>query len=127
MVDATNGSRSCRARIALDTGASSSLITESLASHLKLKRYPKRLIIEGAYGGGTSRHYVQVRLQSVHEPEKSVILTLSVVPKLPTAYPLVRKDNIATDPHLKDLQLADPEFGGPLHRLQLSLNPKDSP
>ena len=127
LVDATNGSRSCRARIALDTGASSSLITESLASHLKLKRYPKRLIIEGAYGGGTSRHYVQVRLQSVHEPEKSVILTLSVVPKLPTAYPPVRKDDIATDPHLKDLQLADPEFGGPLHRLQLSLNPKDSP
>ena len=33
LVDAINGAKNCRARIALDTGGSSSLITESLASH----------------------------------------------------------------------------------------------
>ena len=122
LVNAINGGRSQRARIALDTGASSSLITESLASHLKLKRYPKRLVIEGAYGGGTSRHYVQVQLQSTHNSGKSVTLKLSVIPKLPTAYPPLRREDIATNPHLKDLELAGPDFGGPLDVLVGSLD-----
>ena len=122
LVDAINGARNRRARIALDTGASSSLITESLASHLKLKRYPQHLLIEGAYEGGTSRHYVQANLRSIHDSSKSVTFRLSVVSKLPTTYPPIRKEDIATDPHLKDLQLADPAFGGPLDVLVGSLD-----
>ncbi len=43
MVTAINGSRSCMARIAIDTGAISSLISEALAS---VKRHPHRLAIE---------------------------------------------------------------------------------
>ena len=45
-----------------------------------------------------------------------------MVSKLPTAYPPIRKEDIATDPHLKDLQLADPAFGGPLDVLVGSLD-----
>ncbi len=110
------------ARIALDTGASSSLVTKALASHLKLKRYPQRLIIEGAYGGGMSKHYVQTTLQSAYDPTKQVTLRLSVVTKLPTAYTPLRKEDIATDLHIKNLQLADPEFGRPLDVLIGSLD-----
>ncbi len=86
LVNAINSGRSQRARIALDTGESSSLITESLASHLKLT------------------------------------LKLSVIPKLPTAYPPLRREDIATNPHLKDLELAGPDFGGPLDVLVSSLD-----
>ena len=122
LVDAINGARNRRAQIALDTGASSSLITESLTSHFKLKWYPQYLLIEGAYGGGTSRHYVQANLRSIHNSSKSVTFRISVVSRWPTANPPIRREYIATNPHLNDLQLADPAFGGPLDVMVVSLD-----
>ncbi len=73
LVKAVNGPRECQARIALDTGAFSSLITEALASQLHLKRHPQRL-------------------------------------------------QVAAEPYLKDLCLADPSFGGQLDALIGSLD-----
>ncbi len=122
LVKAKNGNRECHARIALDTGSSSSLITEALASQLKLKRYPQRLSLTGAYGGGLSKHYVKLDFQSLHDESQQVTIKLSVVSRLPNAYPPNRKDEIAAVPHLKDLTLADPAFGGPLDALIGSLD-----
>ncbi len=122
VVKAVNGSRHRPARAALDTGAASSLITEGLTSHLKLKRYPQRSIIEGAYGGGTSRHYVQATLQSSSDANQTLTLRLSVVPKLPAAHPPKRQEDILNEQYIKDLTLADPDFGGPLDVLIGSLD-----
>ena len=69
-----------------------------------------------------SKHYVQTTLQSAYDPTKQVTLRLSVVTKLPTAYTPLRKEDIATDLHIKNLQLADPEFGRPLDVLIGSLD-----
>jgi len=51
MAKAVHQDRETLVRAALDTGASSSLITEKLASRLHLKRHPRRLAITGACGG----------------------------------------------------------------------------
>ncbi len=105
------------ARIAIDTGATSSLISEALASHLQVKRHPHRLAIEGACGNGVSKHYVQVTFQSNVDSKRSTTVRLSVIPKLPSAHPPLRKEDIAANPHVRDLPLADPDFGGPLDAL----------
>ncbi len=117
MVTAINGSRSCMAHIAIDTGAKSSLISEALASHLKVRRHPHRLAIERACSNGVSKHYIQVTFQSNVDPIRSTTVRLSVIPKLPSTHPQLRKDDIAANPQVKDLQLADPDFGGPLEAL----------
>ena len=55
---ATNGAYQCRARILMDPGAETSLISEKLASDLKLQRYSNRLHIEGITGGEVSKYYI---------------------------------------------------------------------
>ncbi len=122
MVKAVNRDRDCSARVAFDSGSASSLITETLATQLKLKRHHQRLNLSGAYGEGTSIHFVTVTLNSLHDPDQSITLKLSVIPRLPHAFPPNRKEEIAAVPHLQDLQLADPSFGGPLDILVGSLD-----
>jgi len=46
---------------------------ESLASHLKLKKYPQCLQIEVTFGG-TSRYYVQTMLESNHDSSQHTSL-----------------------------------------------------
>ncbi len=100
-------------RVALDTGASVSLITEALASHLQLKRYAQRIALEGTYGTEVSKHYIQATLKSLADDSKSITLELSVVSKLPRANPPLRKEEVMTYPRIKGLALADPDLGGP--------------
>ncbi len=61
-----------KARALLDQGASLSLITENLATALKLPRKPVRLKISGLQGICVSKHYVDLTLCSVHN---AVLLT----------------------------------------------------
>ncbi len=82
-------------------------MTEALASQLHLKRHPQRLQVVGAYGHSTSKHYVELKLQSLHDETQHVTIKLSVISKLPDAYPPNRKEEIAAEPYLKDLCLAD--------------------
>ncbi len=84
---AVQGDRECKVRAALDSGALSSLITEAMASHLKLKRYPQRVNLNGAHADVTSKHYVKVKLQSYHDETKFITAAFSVVPSLPAAHP----------------------------------------
>ncbi len=114
VVNAINGCRDRKVRIALDTGATISTITESLASHLKLKRFPQRTTISGTGGDEVSKSFVKVHLQSTHDPDQIREFTLSVLSKLPPIQPPVGKQELAEDPNVKDLQLADPDFGGSL-------------
>ncbi len=122
IVKAINGDHDCMARVAFDTGSASSLVTETLAAQLKLKRHHQRLSLSGPYGEGTSLNFVSITLHSIHDPNQFISLKLSVVPKLPQAFPPNRRVEIAAVPHHKDLQLADPAFGGPLDILIGSLD-----
>ncbi len=120
IVKAINGDHDCTARVAFDTGSASSLVTETLTAQLKLKRHHQRLRLSGPYGEGTSRNFMSITLHSIHDPNKFISLKLSVVPKLPQAFPPNRREEIAAVPHLKDLQL--PAFGGPMDILIGSLD-----
>ena len=101
-------------RIALDTGASTSLVTETVATQLKLKRHPRRLNIKGACGGGVSRHFVEITLKSILHPDKSITTKLQVVKSLPEVPSPKNIEQIKAEPHLQGLPLADPHFGGKL-------------
>ncbi len=111
---AVHGDRECDIRMAFDTGAASSLITEAVASTLKLQRYPRRLHITGACGGGVSRHFVEVTLKSILYPDKSISIKLQVVKSLPEIPSPQDIEQIKAEPHLQGLPLADPHFGGKL-------------
>ena len=97
-------------------------MSESLASHLKLARYSQHIIVEGAYGGGNSKHFVQAMLQSLDNPSQSITLKFSVIPKLKTSQSPHCKHDIHNKPSLNNLKLADPDLGGPLDIIICSIN-----
>ncbi len=101
-------------RVAFDTGASSSLITENLASRLRLKRHPWRITITGACGDGVSKHFVELTLQSTIDDSNSITTKLNVVKRLPSVPSPSNLDQVKAEAHLQGIPLADPEFGGPL-------------
>ncbi len=61
-------------------------------------------------------------LCSLHDLEHTINVKLSIIPQLPHAFPPNRKEEIAAVLHLKDLALANPDFGGPLDILIESLD-----
>ncbi len=122
IVDVINGPRTRRARIALDPGASVSLMSESLASSLILKRHPHRFIIDGILGDGQSKYYVEAKLKSLFSDE-SVTFKFCVVPKIPTASPPKNPNAILKDPSVRDkVPIADSSLGGNLDALIGSLD-----
>ncbi len=58
-----------------------------LESHSSQKASLHRVVVEGAYGGGSSKHYVQARLQSLSKPAQFVTLKFTVIPKLKKSQP----------------------------------------
>jgi len=106
MVSARHGPR--------ESGASSSLVMEALASRLKLKCHPRCLTITRACGGLVSKHFVEISLHSTLDESNVVTTKFNVVKCLPAAPAPLNRDQIKTEPHLQGLPLADPEFGGKL-------------
>ncbi len=109
---AIHGDRESTVRLALDTGASASLITENLASSLHLKRYSRRQMISSAVGEEVSKYFVKLQLQSTTDPTKTIVIKGNVVKSLPTLQAPTNISAIKAEPHLQGLQLADPSFGG---------------
>ena len=103
-----------RIRVAIDMGATSFLISEKLASHLRLRHHPHRLQITGACGKGVSKHFVELTLQSLHDEQQILTTKFSVVGHLPAAPSPTNNNQVKNEPHLRGLQLADPHFGGSL-------------
>ncbi len=77
LVNASHQGRTIQMRVAIDTGATSSLISVKLTSHLRLKRHPRRLQITGACGKRVSKHFMELTLQSLHD-EQQTLTTNSV-------------------------------------------------
>jgi len=111
---ATHQGNNTKVRVAFDSGASSSLITESIVTLLRLKRYPRRLQIEGAGGREISKHFVEMTLQSTADPSKSLTTKFNVVRKLPSSPPPHNVEQVKAEPHLQGIPLADPQLGGQL-------------
>ncbi len=89
-------------------------MSQRLETQLKLPRYPQRILVEGAYEGGSSKHFVQATLCSLQVTSKSVTMKFSVIPKIKPSNAPQRKETILEEPHIKDLALADPDMCGPL-------------
>jgi len=97
-------------------------MTESLASKLRLPRYSLTILVESAYSGCGSRHYIQTTLESHYDPLLLVTLKFSVVPKIKLSQPPQHKAEILREPVLKNLQLGDPDLGDPLDVITSSVN-----
>lgn len=111
---AVQDDRECDVRVALDTGATTSIITEAVASQLRLKRLPRRMIFNKGCWTEDSRYCVKLTLKSILNPDKSFTTTFQVVDRLPVAPSPVDVEGIKALPHVAGRPLADPNFGGKL-------------
>ncbi len=117
VVDVMHGRRRQRTRLAFDGGSSVSLMTERLASALRLKRHSQEMELDGLTGGGRSRYCVQATLRSLHADER-VTLWFGVVSRIPHATVPKSAEQILSAPILQDKKpLADPALGGSLDLL----------
>ncbi len=114
VVSLHHGGRKARARAVLDSGAGVSMMSESLASTLKLPRNPQRMSLGGSFSEGHSKFCVSTQLYSEDMSFVSKPIVFSVVPKMKPIKSPSHKDHILKLPSLKSLPLADPELGGPI-------------
>ena len=114
MVCLQHNGRVAKARAFLDSGAGVSMISETLASTLKLPRYPQRMSLSGSFGEDHSKFCVISELLSNDASFVSKPITFTVISKMkPTQVP-PNRDAILQLPSLKDLPLSDKELGGPI-------------
>ncbi len=112
VVSLENDFHTAKARAMFDSGAGASLMTEELATHLKLKRYPQPMSISCTSGRINSKFYVVTPLVSHCRTFKSRPINFIVVPNLISTTVPPNRDEILKTPCLKDATLADPNFGG---------------
>ena len=103
-----------RARVLLDSGASISLMTEKLASELKLPRYAHRLKISGITGQAVSKYFVNANLYSIYSGQSEhITVKCHVIPKLQAIIPPKRPEDLFKLTCIKGkTPLADPALGG---------------
>ncbi len=111
---ASSGPRHATSRVLLDSGSGASFITECLASHLHLKRSAANNTFSGADGNFVCTQKVNVNLSPANNPATSISIDCFVVSKIPTSAIPGNQQQIANDPIIKDLPLADPDLGGPI-------------
>ena len=108
IVKITHEGRHTQAQAVLDSGSGISLISEKLASQLRLS-YPQSVRYNGVHGEGCSRAYIHTELKSLVDPDKSTVITFSVILRLKPVSPPQRKKT--KDSAIKELKLAD-HLGG---------------
>lgn len=97
-------------RALLDPGSETSLIAESLAQRLRLRRTPASVAIYGVGGqrSGVARGRTTLTL-SASNRECSITTSALILPRL-SSYGSSQAVRSRSWPHVTDLQLADPEF-----------------
>ena len=99
-------------RLLMDSGASISLITSSLAQELQAKLSPCEISISGVGGEAVSKHVTNVTLSSAfHDDGDSITVQCHVVEKLVETLPCCNLSSIHQLPCLEGKQMADPGFG----------------
>ena len=101
-------------RALLDSGSQASFITESCVQRLKLKRNHSSIIISGVGAGNMqkSRGVVKLLISSPKMQEFRLQLEALVLPRITSLLPQQPIDS-HTLAHIKDLDLADPEYFRP--------------
>ncbi len=111
-VTLTNNGNTVKARALLDTGASVSVMTEKIASDLKLKRTHNPQQVTGTAGTTHCKFEVTTQLNSHDLNYQSKPITFTVFPKLPCLQVPPNHRDIVNNPALRSYQLADPDLGG---------------
>jgi len=104
--------RTAKARVLLDSGCGVSLMTEELATNLRLKRYPHAVSLNGLGKQVHSKYYVITTLLSSSRSYSTQPITFAVVPHLVCTTIPEDKDEILASATLQNASLADPELGG---------------
>jgi len=123
IVTITNDNNTVTARAILDTGAAVSIMTESTASALKLKRSHSPLQVTGTTGESQCKFSVTTPIQSHDLTYKSEPIQFTVLSKLPVLHIPPNRKELIDQPAFRSYKLADPELGG---RVDLLLGVKDS-
>ncbi len=103
--------RTAQARAIFDSGSGVSMMSETLASTLKLHRFPEPLEISGLLGHEHTKFSVVTSLQSNTSEFVSRPITFTVVSKLRSIQPPNNRDDILQLPQIKTLTLSDPQLG----------------
>ncbi|XP_070155252.1 uncharacterized protein [Polyergus mexicanus] len=107
--------RSVNVRALLDSGSEASFVSERAAQLLKLARRRVRVAVSGLQGAatGTASHTVSVMIGTHRSPSVRIAEPRALVlPKLTSLIP-GHRFAVRNWPHLKGLDLADPEFAVP--------------
>lgn len=105
-------SRKLPVRVAFDSGSSHSIMTEHIASQLKPERIPVELIMRGTVSEARVKHAAKVELTNVFPSQEAIEVTAAIAHSLPPTNKPASTQEIIQQPLLKNLHLADPEFGG---------------
>ena len=100
----------------MDSGSSTSFITERFAQTLRLKRSTRNIRVVGIAGISTGPPLQSVAtfsISPVHSPQDKLTVSAIVVPRVTCDLPVQQIPFSSDWNHLSDLQLADPEFGQP--------------
>ncbi|XP_071648524.1 uncharacterized protein [Temnothorax longispinosus] len=98
------------ARALVDQGSESSLVSESLVQRLKLSRAPTSVAVFGVGGKRTGRAQGLLALDiSPRDGGPAISVSALILPRL-TLYGGGVSADRATWPHLRELELADPDF-----------------
>ncbi|XP_015189830.1 PREDICTED: uncharacterized protein LOC107073653 [Polistes dominula] len=105
---------SVQVRLLIDPGSEISFVSERLTQHLKLQRRHSRLDVYGVGGKRTSqtRGIVTLNLQARYRL-LTVTISAHVLKKVTTILLAIKIQQEPKWPHLKGLNLADPEFLAP--------------
>ena len=103
--------RIAQARAILDSGSGVSMISESLASTLKLQRFSEPMEIHGLLGQEHSKFSVVTELHFNTQDFTSKPITFTVESKLKAVQPPTNLQNILTLPQIKTLTLSDLQLG----------------
>ena len=114
-VEAPDGS-SVKVRALLDSGSTSSFVSEHLVQSLSLSRRSQRLTVPGI--GGTSHisplsSLSTFEISSLCTPRAKFAITAIVVPRVTCDLPLQPVRNHSDWDHLSNITLADPDFATP--------------
>ena len=115
LIHAPNGSQ-IRARGLLDTGSSTSFVSQRLVQSLNLQRSSKNLEITGIAGisHNSPLHSVSTfYISPTDSPNEKMPVTAVVVPRVTCDLPVQPTPFDSKWEHLSDLNLSDPDFGQP--------------
>ncbi len=102
-------------RAAVDTCSSSSVMSERVASHLKVDRLPINVEMTGAVATMALSQSAVVGIRPAFPSTDRVELEAAIMPLSLASTPPTNKEDVAKHYKVKDVRLADEDLGGPIY------------